>query len=97
MAQSCNRDIEFEIALTQFKAIRMDWINEHILSTIAEYQTLMKDCTQLFSDISDHLSIELQVRFNEYEEKITLIQGLSESIMYTEGLKDGKKLSSLFT
>ncbi|WCT57856.1 hypothetical protein PQ456_10180 [Paenibacillus kyungheensis] len=83
-------------AFHQFMSIRMDEIGLSHLSSLQEYQSLMKECTQLLERISKQVPAEIQELFSTYEEKVTLIQGLAESTMYEQGLKDGVQLHYIF-
>ncbi|MDQ1233955.1 hypothetical protein QE450_001453 [Paenibacillus sp. SORGH_AS306] len=83
-------------AFHQFMSIRMDEIGLSHLSSLQEYQSLMEECTQLFEHISNQVPAEIQELFSTYEEKVTLIQGLAESTMYEQGLKDGLQLHYIF-
>ena len=90
------RHNQIKSAFHQFMSIRMDEIGSSHLASLREYQLLMKECTQLLEHISNQIPAEVQQLFLTYEEKITLVQGLTESTMYEQGLKDGLKLHYIF-
>lgn len=90
------RQNQIQSAFHQFISIRMDEIGVSHLASLEEYQLLMKECTQLLEYISNQVPAEVQELFLIYEEKITLIQGLAESTMYKQGLKDGLQLHYIF-
>ncbi|WDF49039.1 hypothetical protein PQ460_13565 [Paenibacillus sp. KACC 21273] len=90
------RQNQIKFAFHQFMSIRMDEIGVSYLANIEEYQSLMKECTQLLERISNQVPAEIQELFSTYEEKVTLIQGLAESTMYEQGLKDGVQLHYIF-
>lgn len=90
------RHHQIKSAFHQFMSIRMDEIGVSHLASLKEYQKLMKECTQLLEQISNQVPAEVQELFLTYEEKITLVQGLAESTMYEQGLKDGLQLHYIF-
>lgn len=79
----------------QLLANRMDYIGEHILSEMEEYQRLNDECSGLFAMLTTDISEEMRELWLEYEDKMMLIQGLAESAMYKQGIKDGVELSRL--
>lgn len=90
------RHNQIQSAFHQFMSIRMDEIGVSHLASLEEYQSLLKESTQLLEHISNQVPTEVQELFSTYEEKVTLIQGLAESTMYEQGLKDGVQLHYLF-
>lgn len=90
------RQNQIQSAFHQFMSIRMDEIGVSHLSSLEEYQVLMRESQQLLEHISEQVSSEVYELFCNYEEKMTLIQGLAESTMYEQGLKDGVQLHYIF-
>ena len=95
MSKAGDRAIQISEDFNQFISLRMNQISEEAISVLPEYQTLTTECTELFSNIYDRLPVDIKILFTQYEEAVTLIQGLAESTMYEQGLKDGLQLSQL--
>lgn len=79
-------------AFNQLLANRMDYIGKHILFEMEEYQNLNDECSGLFAMLTAEISEEIKQIWLEYEDKMMLIQGLAESTMYEQGVKDGMEL-----
>lgn len=82
-------------AFNQLLANRMDYIGEHILSEMKDFQRLNDECSGLFAMLTAEISEEMKQLWLEYEDKMMLIQGLAESAMYEQGVKDGVELSKI--
>lgn len=82
-------------AFNQLLANRMDYIGEHILSKMEEYQSLNDECSGLFAMLTAEISEGMKQLWLEYEDKMMLIQGLAESAMYEQGVKDGIELKKI--
>ncbi|MGV7117385.1 hypothetical protein [Paenibacillus kyungheensis] len=95
MTKPLHRKAQIKEAFNQFMSTRMDQVSEEALSPLPEYQALTTECTELFSTIYDQLPVDIQILFTQYEEVVTLIQGLAESTMYEQGIKDGLQLSQM--
>ncbi len=95
MTQLLHRKAQIKEAFNQFMSIRMDQVSEDAISPSPEYQALTTECTELFATIYDQLPPDIQILFTQYEEVVTLIQGLAESTMYEQGIKDGLQLSQV--
>lgn len=95
MGKGNDRAIQINEDFNQFISIRMNQISEESVSALPEYQALTTECTELFSKIYDRLPSDIKILFTQYEEVVTLVQGLAESTMYEQGLKDGLQLSQL--
>ncbi|MBE0336956.1 hypothetical protein NST83_07010 [Paenibacillus sp. FSL R10-2782] len=81
--------------LNQFISIRMEHVASSMLATSPEYEDLIKNCNQLFSILHDCLPKEYIQALYDYETNTTLLQGMAESIMYEQGLKDGVCLNQM--
>lgn len=95
MTQLLHRKAQIKEAFNQFISTRMDQVSEYAISPSSEYQALTTECTELFATIYDQLPSDIQILFTQYEEVVTLIQGLAESTMYEQGIKDGLQLSQV--
>lgn len=84
-------------AFNQVLANRMDYIGEHILSEMEDFQRLNDECNGLFAMLTIDISEETKQLWLEYEDKMMLIQGLAESAMYEQGIKDGVELSRILS
>lgn len=76
----------------QFISLRMENIADQELAYDPEYQHLLKQCQHLFEQLGSIIEENHCSILNEYEQASTLVQGMSERIMYYQGLKDGFKL-----
>lgn len=79
-------------AFHQLLANRMAYIGEHILSEMEDFQRLNNERSGLFALLTAEISEEMKQLWLEYEDKMMLIQGLAESAMYEQGVKDGVEL-----
>lgn len=95
MTQLLHRKAQIKEAFNQFISTRMDQVSEEAISPSPEYKALTTECTELFATIYDQLPSDIQILFIQYEEVVTLIQGLAESTMYEQGIKDGLQLSQV--
>lgn len=84
-------------AFNQLLANRMDYIGEHILSEMEDFQRSNDECSRLFAMLNAEMSEEMNRLWLEYEDKVILIQGLAESTMYEQELKDGVELSRILS
>ncbi|ODP29166.1 hypothetical protein PTI45_01175 [Paenibacillus nuruki] len=84
-------------AFNQLLANRMDYIGEHILSEMEDFQRLNDECSGLFAMLNAAMSEEMKRLWLQYEDKMMLIQGLAESMMYEKGLRDGVELSRILS
>lgn len=84
-------------AFNQLLANRMDYIGEHILSEMEDFQRLNDECSGLVAMLNAEMSEEMKRLWLEYEDKVILIQGLAESTMYEQGIKDGVELSRILS
>lgn len=84
-------------AFNQLLANRMDYIGEHILSEMEDFQRLNDECSGLVAMLNAAMSEEMKRLWLQYEDKMMLIQGLAESMMYEKGLKDGVELSRILS
>lgn len=84
-------------AFNQLLANRMDYIEEHILSEMEDFQRLNDECSGLFAMLNAAMSEEMKRLWLQYEDKMMLIQGLAESTMYEQGIKDGVELSRILS
>ncbi|CAJ1316358.1 hypothetical protein [Paenibacillus nuruki] len=84
-------------AFNQLLANRMDYIGEHILSEMEDFQRSNDECSGLFAMLNAEMSEEMNRLWLEYEDKVILIQGLAESTMYEQGIKDGVELSRILS
>lgn len=76
----------------QFISLRMENIACQELDQDSEYQQLLKQCQLIFEQLGSIIEEKHCSILNEYEQTSTLVQGISERIMYYQGLKDGFKL-----
>ena len=84
-------------AFNQLLANRMDYIGEHILSEMEDFQRSNDECSGLFAMLNAAMSEEMKRLWLQYEDKMMLIQGLAESAMYEQGIKDGVELSRILS
>ncbi|MGG4221300.1 hypothetical protein ABEW32_24135 [Paenibacillus jamilae] len=84
-------------ALNQFVSIRMEHVAGSMVANSPEYKDLMNDCNQLFSILHDCLPKEYIQALYDYDTNTTLLQGMVESFMYEQGLKDGICLNQILS
>lgn len=82
-------------AFDQFISLRMEYIASSILSESNDYKQLIHECNQSFLDLQANLLLKDKVILQHYDANTTLLQGIAETLMYTQGLKDGIRLNKL--
>ncbi|AIQ27926.1 MULTISPECIES: hypothetical protein [Paenibacillus] len=86
---------DVEHAFNKFLSIRMEYIGSSILSNSDDYKHLIYECNQLFVELISLLPQDCQLRLQHYETSTVLLQSISETLMYKQGLKDGMNLNTL--
>ncbi|WP_163855438.1 hypothetical protein [Paenibacillus elgii] len=89
--------LEFDLAFKQFITNRTDAIGRTSLKELGKYNELNSYCIKLFKDIYNQLPDDSKMLLYEYECKSNILQGLAETIMYEQGLKDGVSLSRILS
>lgn len=84
-----------EQAFDQFLSIRMEYTAHSILSNSTEYKQLIQECNQLFVELIAFLPQDYKRLLQNYDTNTTLLQGIAETLMYKQGLKDGINLNKL--
>ncbi|WP_019912982.1 hypothetical protein [Paenibacillus sp. HW567] len=84
-----------EQAFDQFLSIRMEYTAHSILSNSNEYKQLIQECNQLFVELISFLPKDYKQLLQNYDTSTTLLQGIAETLMYKQGLKDGINLNKL--
>lgn len=84
---------EFEKAFNQFKSIRMESIANVTIYSSEEYKKLMIDSDRLFTELCTYVKPEGMKLLMDYCNVVTLLQGIAESVMYEQGLRDGIKVA----
>ena len=80
---------DFEKDFNQFKSIRMESIANTIIYGSEEYKKLMLDSDRLFNELCNYVKPEGMKLLMDYCNIVTLLQGIAESVMYEQGLRDG--------
>lgn len=80
---------EFEKAFNQFKSMRMESIANVTIYSSEEYKKLMIDSDRLFTELCTYVKPEGMKLLMDYCNVVTLLQGIAESVMYEQGLRDG--------
>lgn len=83
---------EFEKAFNQFKSMRMESIANVTIYSSEEYKKLMIDSDRLFTELCTYVKPEGMKLLMDYCNVVTLLQGIAESVMYEQGLRDGSKI-----
>ncbi|AKG33627.1 hypothetical protein [Paenibacillus durus] len=86
-----------EQAFNQFLSARMEYIANSILSNCNEYRQLIEECNQLFLTLMTDLPQEYKEMLQNYDTSTALLQGIAETLMYKQGLKDGISLNRFLT
>ncbi|OKP94729.1 hypothetical protein [Paenibacillus sp. P32E] len=87
--------VNLEQAFEQFLSIRMEYTAHSILSNSNEYKQLIVECNQLFNELISFLPQDYKQLLQNYDTSTTLLQGIAETLMYKQGLKDGIHLNKL--
>lgn len=85
---------DFEKDFDQFKSMRMESIASTIIYGSDEYMKLMVESDRLFTDLCTYVKPEGMQLLMDYCNVVTLLQGIAESVMYEQGLRDGRMLFS---
>jgi hypothetical protein len=88
---------DFKESFNDFVVRRTQEINRFTVMKSPEYNTLSKQCCELYTKLLEHLPEEYKQFIKEYEEIGAALQGISEVIVYTQGLKDGRKLDFILS
>lgn len=80
---------DFEKDFNQFKSMRMESIANTIIYGSDEYKKLMVESDRLFTDLCTYVKPEGMKLLMDYCNVVTLLQGIAESVMYEQGLRDG--------
>lgn len=73
----------------------MEYIGSSILSNSDEAKRLIRECNQLFMELSSSLPYDCKQIFQNYDTSTALLQGIAETLIYKQGLKDGLNLDKL--
>jgi hypothetical protein len=84
-------------AFNQFISIRMEYIADSVLHQSNDYKQSILECNQLFQDLQENLPQQYKEILQDYDTNTTLLQGIAESLMYKQGLKDGYRLKQMLT
>jgi hypothetical protein len=90
-----NLENHFVQAFDQLVSIRMEYTAKSVLSHSEEYKELIQESSKLFSELQALLPLEHKQILQDYDTYTTLLQGLAETLMYTQGLKDGVSLHKM--
>lgn len=80
---------EFDKAFDQFKSIRMESIANLYIYNSKDYKKLVMDSDHLFTELCTYVKPQGMKLLMDYCNAMTLLQGIAESMMYEQGLKDG--------
>lgn len=83
---------DFEKDFNQFKSMRMQSIANTIIYGSEEYKKLMMDSDRLLTELCTYVKPEGMKFLMDYCNVVTLLQGIAESVMYEQGLRDGTNL-----
>ncbi len=86
---------DFEKDFNQFKSMRMESIANTIIYGSEEYKKLMIDSDRLFTELCTYVKPEGMKLLMDYCNVVTLLQGIAESVMYEQGLRDGIKFFNI--
>lgn len=84
---------DFEKDFNQFKSMRMESIANVTIYSSEEYKKLMIDSDRLFTELCTYVKPEGMKLLIDYCNVVTLLQGIAESMMYEQGLRDGANFS----
>jgi len=84
-----------EPGFNQFISMRMEYIANSVLSNSDDYRQLIRECNQYFVKLTADLPLECQQILQLYDTSAALLQGMAETLMYTQGLKDGLSFNKL--
>ncbi|WCT57439.1 hypothetical protein PQ456_08015 [Paenibacillus kyungheensis] len=79
---------DFEKDFNQFKSMRMESIANTIIYGSEDYKKLMLESDRLFTELCTYVEPEGMKLLMDYCNVVTLLQGIAESVMYEQGLKD---------
>lgn len=79
---------DFEKDFNQFKSMRMESIANRIIYGSEEYKKLMVESDRLFNELCTYVKPEGMKLLMDYCNIFTLLQGIAESVMYEQGLRD---------
>lgn len=79
---------DFEKDFNQFKSMRMERIANTIIYGSEEYMKLMVESDRLFIELCTYVKPEGMQLLMDYCNVVTLLQGIAESVMYEQGLRD---------
>ncbi|GGG12281.1 hypothetical protein GCM10010912_65910 [Paenibacillus albidus] len=82
-------------ALKQFISIRMEYTASSLLYHSNEYKQLIEECNQRFTDLEAYLPLAGKQLLQDYDTNSMLLQGIAETLMYKQGLKDGLRLHQM--
>lgn len=85
---------DFEKDFNQFKSMRMESIANTIIYGSEDYKKLMLESDRLFTELCTYVEPEGMKLLMDYCNVVTLLQGIAESVMYEQGLRDGIKVLS---
>lgn len=83
---------DFEKDFNQFKSMRMESIANKIIYGSEDYKKLMLESDRLFTELCTYVKPEGMKLLTDYCNVVTLLQGIAESVIYEQGLKDGVRL-----
>ncbi|TKJ91419.1 hypothetical protein PaeCFBP13512_08735 [Paenibacillus sp. CFBP13512] len=85
---------DFEKDFNQFKSMRMESIANKIIYESEDYKKLMVESDRLFTELCTYVKPEGMKLLMDYCNVVTLLQGIAESVMYEQGLRDGTNFFS---
>ncbi|WDF49457.1 hypothetical protein PQ460_15745 [Paenibacillus sp. KACC 21273] len=88
---------DFEKDFNQFKSIRMESIANTIIYGSEDYKKLMLESDRLFTELCTYVEPEGMNLLMDYCNVVTLLQGIAESVMYEQGLRDGIKFNKEYS
>lgn len=88
---------DFEKDFNQFKSMRMESIANTIIYGSEEYKKLMLESDRLFTELCTYVEPEGMKLLMDYCNVVTLLQGIAESVMYEQGLRDGIKFNKEYS
>lgn len=88
---------DFEKDFNQFKSMRMESIANTIIYGSDEYKKLMVESDRLFTKLCTYVKPEGMKLLMDYCNVVTLLQGIAESVMYEQGLRDGIKFNKEYS
>lgn len=85
---------DFEKDFNQFKSMRMESIANKIIYESEDYKKLMVESDRLFTELCTYVKPEGMKLLMDYCNVVTLLQGIAESVMYEQGLRNGTNFFS---